>query len=113
MIVSAFGVSLIICLISLHKKYGINYETTFKESTNVICGGILMAIVLLILRFIIPQSVSIRALNILIIAVYTIVGAFVYFVFTWKTGTIKAVFGEEMVNKILTKFKLNKIVYKK
>lgn len=108
-----YGVSLIICLISLHKKYGINYETTFKESTNVICGGILMAIVLLILRFIIPQSVSIRALNILIIAVYTIVGAFVYFVFTWKTGTIKAVFGEEMVNKILTKFKLNKIVYKK
>ena len=104
-----YGVSLIICLVALHKKYDINYESTFKESLNIICGGILMAIVLLLLRFVIPQVVDVKLLNIPIIIAYTLIGGIVYLVFTLKTGTLQAVFGDEMLSKMLKKFKRKSI----
>lgn len=104
-----YGVSLIICLVSLHRKYSINYEGTFKESLNVILGGILMAISLLLLRFIVPQSVDNRFLNIFIIIIYTLIGGIVYLIFTWKMGTIKSIFGKDMLNKIFARFGKKKL----
>lgn len=101
-------VSLIICLYVLHRKYEVNYETTFKELVNVLCSAFFMIITLLVLRFIVPQVVLSRLLNILIIAVYTLIGALVYFFITYRTGTVKRIFGEDLLDKISNKFKKRK-----
>ena len=98
-----YFVSLIICLYVLHRKYEVNYEKTFKESIYVLCSAFFMIVTLFLLRFIVPQVVSSRLLNILIIAIYTLIGALVYFFITYKTGTIKRIFGKELLDKISKK----------
>lgn len=97
--------SLIICMIALHKKYDINYENTFKESINIFCSSIVMIISLLLLRIVVPEVVSSRFMNVFIIILYTIVGSFVYFFITYKTGTIKRIFGEQLLDSITMKFR--------
>ena len=92
----------------LHRKYEVNYETTFKELVNVLCSAFFMIITLLVLRFTVPQVVLSRLLNILIIAVYTLIGALVYFFITYRIGTVKRIFGEELLDKISKKFKKRK-----
>lgn len=104
-----YFVSLIICLYVLHRKYEVNYENTFKELVYVLCSAFFMIITLLLLRFIVPQVVANRLLNILIIAIYTLVGALVYFFITYKTGTIKRIFGKELLEKVSKKlYKIKK-----
>ena len=98
-------VSLIICLYVLHKKYDINYEKTIKEVINIICATVIMSITLLLLRFVIPTYSSSRMLNIPIIILYTLVGAVAYFLFIYKTKTIKNIFGQELLDKLFGKFK--------
>lgn len=97
-------VSLIICLYVLHKKYNINYEITLKETINIICATVMMSITLLGLRFIIPQVSSNRLLNIPIIAIYTLLGALIYFLVIYKTKSLHVIFGENNLNKITGKF---------
>ena len=103
-----YFVSLMICMYSLHKKYEVSYKGTFKEILNIILASLLMIVGLLLLRFVCPSVVSSRLLNVLIIALYTIVGALIYFVVTYKTGTINRIFGKEFIDKIVLKFKSNK-----
>lgn len=100
-----YFVSLLICLYMLHKKFGINYETTLKETINVIFSTIVMTVVILLLRFVLPTYSSSRIMNIPIICCYTIVGAVVYFILVYKTNTLKHIFGEENINKFRRKIK--------
>ena len=45
-------------------------------------------------------------MSILIVILYAIVGAIIYFVFTYKTKVIDNIFGKNFINKILEKFKI-------
>ena len=99
-----YGLSFIICLVVLNKKCGVNYERTLKQSINALCGTVIMVIVLLLVKLVVPISVSQRFLNILIIAVYTIIGAAVYLFYMYKTKSLEEVFGD----KLLSKFKKNR-----
>lgn len=98
-----YGLSFIICLIALNKKCGVNYEKTLKQVINSLCGTVIMVIVLLLVKLIIPISVSQRFLNILIIAVYALIGAVVYLFYMYKTNSIKEVFGDKIINKFKKK----------
>ncbi len=105
-----YFVSLVICLYILYKKYEISYKSTFRELIHVLCGAFCMVIILLLLRFIVPQVVSSRLLNILIIVIYTLVGALIYFFITYKTGTIKRIFGRDLLGKVGKKlYKIKKM----
>lgn len=99
-----YFVSLIICLYVLHKKYEVNYEDTFKELINVLCGAFFMIVTLLLVRFIVPQVVDVRLMNIFIIVVYSVIGAVVYFFATYKLGTVRRIFGNELLGMIKSKF---------
>jgi len=92
---SIFGyiTSFIICLILLHKKYEINFEESTNNFIEVLCGSILMAIGLFILKLFIPSISTSRLLNIVIIIFYALIGSLIYFIYTIKTGTFKRVFG--------------------
>lgn len=94
-----YGLSFIICLVALNKKCGVNYEKTIKQGINALCGTVLMVIVLSIIRLIVPISVEARFLNILIIMVYAIIGMITYFIYMYKTKSIKEIFGDKFTKK--------------
>ena len=100
-----YFVSLLICLYVLHKKFEINYEKTIREVINVLFSTLVMALVILLLRLVIPTYSLSRMMNIPIICCYTVVGAFVYFILVSKTNTLKHIFGEETLNKLKRRLK--------
>ena len=91
-----YFLSVIICMIVLHYKYKINFEDSLKHFIDILCGTLLMIIILCILRLIVPVSVDNRILNALIIAIYGLVGALVYFVYCVKTKLFTSIFGSNI-----------------
>ena len=100
-----YGLSFIICLIALHKKCGVNYEKTIKQTINALCGTVLMVLVLSVVKLVVPISVASRFLNILIIVVYAAIGMITYFIYMKKTHSIDDVFGKDFLNKFKRKKK--------
>ena len=100
-----YGLSFIICLIALHKKCGVNYEKTIKQTINALCGTVLMVLVLSVVKLVVPISVASRFLNILIIVVYAAIGMITYFIYMKKTHSIYEVFGKDFLNKFKRKKK--------
>ena len=97
---------------SLHyigKKYQVNYEETLKRVFNIVITTLVMVIVLLVLKHFIPFTSTSRFVNIIIIAVYAVIGAIIYFAIIFKTKLIYQIFGKENVDKILNKFKKEEI----
>lgn len=101
----SYLVASMICLVVLNVKYKIQYESTIKNFINILCGSMVMIIILMIFRIFVPSYSISRIMNLFIIILYMIVGAVVYFVFTYKTKTIKDIFG----NKLVKYFKKNKV----
>lgn len=94
-----------ICLIFLHKKYQVDYEETVKCFIEVTTSVTIMAIVLLLLKILLPYSTPSRLINIIIIIIYTIIGGIIYLGITIKNRTLYKVFGNDIIIKILNKFK--------
>ncbi len=92
-------ISFIICLFVLKTKYDIRYEKVLKDFIEIMCASLLMIVVLFLCKFIVPISVSSRFLNIFIIIFYMFIGMSVYFIYTYKTKTIKSVFGNSLLKK--------------
>ena len=88
----------------LKKKYNINYEVTIKRVITIISTVLIMAITLLLLKYIIPFNTTSRILNIGIVLIYTLVGALVYLGLNLKNNLIKDIYG----NKLLDKLKLRR-----
>lgn len=98
-----YFVSLIICLIALHKKCGVKYKDTYKQLLNILGGTILMILCLSLLKFVVPISSNTRFFNIFIIMIYTIVGGAIYFIYMIKRKTINQIFGSQLLNKFKKK----------
>ena len=96
--------SIIICVVVMKKKYKINFEDNTRNFINILFSTILMSCGLVIMSFIIPTYSMNRVLNILIIGVYAVIGMVIYFGITYKTKTIKDIFGDK-INKY---FKIKK-----
>ena len=90
-------VSFIICLITLHYKYNVNYESVVKNLIDIISGSMIMTITLFLLKFIIPITSSIRFINLFIVLIYVLIGGLVYIVFMYKLGMVKRIFGNKYV----------------
>ncbi len=95
-----YDLSLIICLVALNRKCGVNYEETAKQLINTLCGTVLMVISLLLLKLIVPISSASRFMNLPIIIVYTVVGGAVYLFYMYKTKSIEQVFGDKILKKL-------------
>lgn len=95
-------VSFIICLVVLHNKYKVNYENVIKNFFDILCGSMLMIIILYLVKFIVPIYSNVRIVNLGIILIYSVIGALVYFVYTYKSKTFKNIFGNK-INKFLKK----------
>ena len=96
--------SFVICLVILKKKYHVCYEDVVKNFFDILCASILMIIVLYLMSRFIPIYSDIRIVNLGIIIVYTLIGFLSYILYTYKSGTIKNIYG----NKLIKLFKIKK-----
>lgn len=103
-----FLISLIICIVILNKKYDIKFENVLKSFIDIICGTLLMLVVLVCLRLLIPISSEIRIVNILLIIIYGVVGAIVYFTYSKYSGLDKFIFGNKNLFTNIKKLFLKK-----
>ena len=95
-------VSSIICLVVLKTKYKINFEEIVNNFINIMCSAFLMVIILFICKLFIPITSTNRIMNLVIILIYTVIGAIVYFVFNHFSKLTNKVFGRDIF-KILNK----------
>lgn len=95
-------VSSIICLFVLKKKYRINFEEIINNFINIMCSAFLMVFVLFICKLFIPITSTNRIMNIVIILIYTVIGAIVYFTYNHFSKLTNKVFGRDIF-KILNK----------
>ena len=96
-------VGIILCLYYLKKKCGVSYKPTIRIIGKIIIADIFMILSLFLVKFVVPISSSVRLLNIPIILVYTIIGAGVYLLVSYKSGVIEEVLGSKMLAKIKRK----------
>ena len=97
-----FLTSIVMCIIILHNKYKISFETVLKHFVDIICGSIIMIIALFILKFFVPICSDVRIVNVLIIILYAVVGAVVYFAYSRLINLDKSIFGN---NGMISNFK--------
>jgi O-antigen/teichoic acid export membrane protein len=93
--------SILIALYSLKKKHNINFKQTSKIIWHIILANLVMLGSLLLLNLIIPINVSTRAMSVVIIIIYALIGSIIYGVITYKSHLMENIFGKEEVNKIL------------
>ena len=103
-----FLISIIICIVILNKKYGIKFESVLKNFIDIICGSLLMLVILMCLKFLIPISSNIRFLNIIIIVIYSFIGAIVYFLYSKYSGLDSSIFGNNNLFKNIKKLFIKK-----
>ena len=75
---------------------------------NVFCSSMIMIIGLLLLHLAVPRVVDSRILNVFIILLYVVVGAVIYLIASYKTGSIKEIFGNNGFRGVFSKFKKSK-----
>ncbi len=92
--------SIVLSFLFLHNKYKIRFEKLTKSMIDIICASLLMLVGLMILRFFIPISSSIRLLNILIVVFYSLIGMIIYFLYCHLSGLTKSIFGNNMLKNI-------------
>ena len=95
------GITIFINLLSLKKDIKVDYSKTIKVVARIILSLVIMFIVLTLLKFIVPLNNSSRMISILVVILYSLVGAVIYFALTYKLKVVDAILGKNFLNKIL------------
>ena len=98
-----FLTSSIICMIFLKKKYKVNFDSTINEFLNILIAIIAMVLCLSAMKLVVPVTTPSRLKAILVVLIYTLVGAAIYIGITYATNTINHIFGARTVKNILNK----------
>lgn len=89
-------VTFVICVVFLIKKYRIKLDTTVNNFMDIFISTLLMSFVLIILSLIIPINTHSRLVSFFIVLFYTLLGACVYGVYTYKTGILNRIVGNKI-----------------
>ena len=96
--------SFIMGLIILKMKYHINFEHVIKSFVDVLCGSFLMILILYIIKIFVPISSTVRMNNFYIIVFYAIMGAIIYFGYSYYTDLLQKVLGKNFLEKVKQRF---------
>lgn len=99
-------VSYIIVFISLNNSLNFNYKEIFKTAIETSVPTISMLISLVVINIFVKTDVSGMLNSVLIILLYTFIGALVYVIVSIKMGLMKRILGEKYIDNLLTKLKI-------
>lgn len=91
---------IIFILYILKKKYQIEYLSTIRNSLKITISAGIMLVSMMILSLIYPIDSTMRFDSIVTIIIYTIFGGLIYLITTYKSGLIKDVFGQRVINRV-------------
>ena len=94
-----FLLSFIVSILYLRIKYRISFEKLIKCFIEIMCGSIFMIIILFIMSIFLPLYSHNKVISFIIMAIYILVGSFVYLIYSYKTGLFKNVFGRNFIKK--------------
>ncbi len=92
--------SFITNLVVIHKEVKLNIKEFFKKLFRFLYPLIIMVVVLLIMKQFISLDVNGTFQSIVIIIIYALVGALLYFTLTIKNGAFKDIFGDKFLKKL-------------
>lgn len=97
---TGLSTSIITNLVVINKTVGLDLKEYFKKMFKFVYPLIIMIIVLLVLKLFIPLNLTNRFNSIVLIIIYALVGASIYFGITLKNGIFKEIFGNKIFNKL-------------
>lgn len=92
--------SVITNLVVINKTAGLDFKEYFKKMFKFVYPLIIMIVVLMFMKLFIPLNVTTKFKSIILIAIYGIVGATIYFGITIKNGIFKEIFGDKLFKKL-------------
>ena len=101
----AITCALVLVLIILNHKFKFSYKELLPYLLKVIIGIEVMLIALSILRYAYYSTINVMS-SIITIVLYTVIGAFIYFVVVKEFRLIEDIFGNDFKDKLLKKLKL-------
>ena len=84
--------SCLICLVRLKVHFKVRYEATVKNFIDILCGSMIMAFLLFVLRMILPSDFS-RLGAFFYLICYVFIGAGCYFLVMYWMKSIQRIFG--------------------
>ena len=96
-------VSISICIYIISHKYNVNFEKTMKNMVDVVVGIVIMLVVLFIVYLVVPIYSDNRIVCLGIIVIYALFGAVTYLLYTYKSKTIKNIFGNKLEKLFIKK----------
>lgn len=103
-----YFIGLIILLVYMNKKYKVSFKETLLRGAKIFISAFFMLGVILILQQFLPVVSNHRAINILLIGFYAVIGIAIYLVLAIKFNLIDEIFGKNTANNILKRLKLIK-----
>jgi len=103
-----FLVTIVLILILLYKKIGVDYTQTLKRLFTIVYVCFIMSLIIILLKQVIQIDVESRSMALLSVVIFSSVGAFIYIFITIKNGLLTDIFGQTYINRILKKFKFKK-----
>ncbi len=92
--------SVITNLVVINKTVGLDFKEYFKKMFKFVYPLIIMIVVLILMKLFIPLNVTTKLRSIILIAIYGVVGALIYFGLTIKNGIFKEIFGDKLLRKL-------------
>ncbi len=99
--------SITIVLTRLKKEMNFNYKNTIITLKKLIIPCIIMIIPIIIAKHFIVVEYT-RLNSIISVLAYGIVGVIIYLIITYKNNALRDVFGDALIDKVLTKLKLKR-----
>jgi len=95
-----YSLSIFIALLKLKKKYNFNYNKTLKKLPKYLISWLIFIISILLLKLIIPTTLSSRIIQIPILCLFGLLSFSIYLFINYKNGNLKEVFGNKFDNII-------------
>ncbi len=106
--VIGYSVSILIALGALKKDHQVNYHQTWKVLSKILVPTFLMVGTVVLTKQFIPLNIDSRLSSLGYITINALLGAATYIIVSYKTGIIKAVLGQTIINNIIRKITFGK-----
>ena len=100
-------VSISIIVYNMKKRFKFSFKSIIRNLSSIVISIVAMSIIILILKALMPVTQGFM-MTFTLLAIYGIISLGLYVFITYKLGTINDVFGEDFLDKILTKLKIKK-----
>lgn len=88
-----YGITIFICLFAIRKNINISYKDTFNSLIYILLTVVVMTFIIMLLKSVIIIDITTKFNSTIECILYSLIGAAVYFIITYKIGLFKKILG--------------------